>query len=483
VSGNPVRVHTFAQANFFQIMKVTVDIGREDYVLTFRQDTASNGDGHLWVGTLYDATDDEVWARFYEKDGLVKSVETSPNVTTQRATLTERIQEALSVYLGSRVSDLEQEESPDESEPMPYDPNKIKVRRDFHSIREAFWMIEEGRIDLNPEFQRYFVWDNAQKSQFIESLLLGLPIPLFYFSENVDLTFNVVDGLQRLSTIRQYMNNEFAIKGIERLGKEFNGKYFKADESAGIPAARALPAPMVRRIESTQLVVNVIEASSPIQVKFDIFKRINTGGKHLNHQEIRNCIATPMTRRLLHNMVYTDLFKKATSHSISEQRMDDQELALRFIGFWLARRGRAEYTGNMALFLNNLVDVLNSMKEKDLQPIASAFQTALLNCQHLFGEYAFRKCLPEHLQPGARRQAINKSLFTTWTVVLSDRDHRGEAEEGSLAWVQAEQLALKSTFYENITNRTNDRLIIEQVFKTVESIAKAQLRAKTLQLA
>lgn len=310
---------------------------------------------------------------------------------------------------------------------------------------------------------------------------MGLPLPLFYFSENIDLTFNVVDGLQRLTTIRQYMSNGFAIKGVERLGKEFNGRYFKADENAGILAAKALPAPMVRRIEGTQLVVNVIESSSPPQVKFDIFKRINTGGKHLNNQEIRNCVATPTTRRMLQEMVHNDLFREVTCGSISEIRMDDQELALRFIGFWLARRNRLEYTGNMTAFLNDLVDVLNGMKEKDLQPIARAFQTALLNCQHFFGEYAFRKCLPNHLLPGAHRQAINKSLFTTWTVILSDGDKREGGEQGSLARIQAEQLASKGAFYENITNRTNDRLIIEQVFKSVEAIVQAHLHPQALQ--
>ncbi|MFN0035036.1 MAG: DUF262 domain-containing protein [Saprospiraceae bacterium] len=462
-------------------MKVTVDVGSQEYALQFQQDATSNGTGQRWVGTLYAAANEEVWAWFYEKDGLAKNVEASPNITTKRAALVERIQESLVVYRESLVSELEQEGFSDESEPTPYDPNKIKVRRDFYSIREMFFMMEESSVDLNPEFQRYFVWDNTQKSQFIESLLLGLPLPLFYFSENIDLTFNVVDGLQRLTTIRQYMSNGFAIKGVERLGKEFNGRYFKADENAGILAAKALPAPMVRRIEGTQLVVNVIESSSPPQVKFDIFKRINTGGKHLNNQEIRNCVATPTTRRMLQEMVHNDLFREVTCGSISEIRMDDQELALRFIGFWLARRNRLEYTGNMTAFLNDLVDVLNGMKEKDLQPIARAFQTALLNCQHFFGEYAFRKCLPNHLLPGAHRQAINKSLFTTWTVILSDGDKREGGEQGSLARIQAEQLASKGAFYENITNRTNDRLIIEQVFKSVEAIVQAHLHPQALQ--
>lgn len=145
-------------------MKVTVDVGSQEYALQFQQDATSNGTGQRWVGTLYAAANEEVWAWFYEKDGLAKNVEASPNITTKRAALVERIQESLVVYRESLVSELEQEGFSDESEPTPYDPNKIKVRRDFYSIREMFFMMEESSVDLNPEFQRYFVWDNTQKS-------------------------------------------------------------------------------------------------------------------------------------------------------------------------------------------------------------------------------------------------------------------------------------------------------------------------------
>lgn len=459
-------------------MEVTIDIGSQEYRVHFIQDTAfNNSKGYLWIGTIQGTVGEDVKINFYEKDGLVKKVERSSNITTNGGTLIERIQESLTTYRELHVSDFDQEEDNEELEPSPYDPNKIKVRRDIRSIREIFLMLEQDKsIDLNPEFQRYFVWDNSQKSQFIESLLLGLPIPLFYFAENDDLTFNVVDGLQRLTTIYQFMRNEFPIKGLKRLDSEFNGKYFRIDEKKGITEKKVLSPPMVRRIEGTQLVINIIESVSPPQVKFDIFQRINSGGKHLNNQEIRNCIASPLTRKTLHSMAHTDLFKQVTGGSVSERRMDDQELALRFIGFWLVKNNRLEYSGNMTFFLNNLIEILNGMKEKDLQPIVKAFHISLLNCWHLFGEYAFRKCLPEHLSPGARKQAINKSLFTTWTVVLSFRDIRDETQEGILARIQAEHLELNGDFFRNVTNRTNDRVIIDSVFKTVEAIAQSQYK-------
>lgn len=459
-------------------MRVTVDFNHQEFELYFQQDAASsNGSGELWVGSLPDKSSDKVWVRFYTKDGLVTNLEVSPEITTHQAVLTERIEEALMQYRESRASEIEPDDDEYEiSDPTPYDPRRIKIRRDIYSVREIFEMMEEDRaIDLNPEFQRYFVWNNTQQSQLVESLLLGLPIPLFYFAENVDRTFNVVDGLQRLTTLHRYMRNEFPLKGLEHLGDEYNGKYFKPDASKGISIEKSLPRPMSRLIEKTQFVVNVIEASSPVQVKFDIFKRINTGGKHLNNQEIRNCVATPNTRRLLREMVHTDLFRQTTGGTDLAKRMDDQELAMRFIGFRLVRRSQLEYNGNMTNFLNSLVDTLNGIKEKDLQPLVNAFNIALCNCQHLFGKYAFRKCLPEHLEPGARPQAFNKSLFTTWMVVLSDRDVRDEAEAGGFAYIQAQELAAKGAFYENVTSKTNDKAIIAKVFEKVESIALTHL--------
>lgn len=457
-------------------MYVTIEINKQEYEARFQQDPV-NWKGSSWSSYLHKGTIDEAFVRFYEKDGLVNKLETSSNVTINKTVLVERIESALLQFREEQIAEIEpDDEKPTNTDPVPYDPQKIKVRRDFYSVREIFEMMEVDKsIDLNPEFQRYFVWDKTQQSQLVESLLLGLPIPLFYFAENTDRSFNVVDGLQRLTTLHSFMRNEFALKGLEHLGSECNGRYFKLDPGKGITAEKILPRPMSRQIEQTQLVVNVIEASSPTQVKFDIFKRINTGGKHLNNQEIRNCVATPATRKLLHDMVHTELFREVTGGSDLAKRMDDQELALRFIGFQLVRQDYIEYNGNMNGFLNALVDLLNGMKERELKHWVNSFEIALKNCRYLFGEYAFRKCLPEHLEAGARRQLINKSLFTTWMVVLSERDVRKEAKPGSFAIIQAEELAKKKELYENVTNKTNDRTIIEKVFEIVDSIASNHL--------
>jgi hypothetical protein len=229
---------------------------------------------------------------------------------------------------------------------------------------------------------------------------------------------------------------------------------------------------MARRLEGTQFVFNIIESSSPPQVKFDIFQRINSGGKHLNNQEIRNCVASKNTRKLLKELVDNQLFRETTGNSISAQRMDDQELALRFIGFTMVEQGLLVYNGGMTSFLNSVVEKLNGLSENAQKAYIGLFNTAMLNCQHGFGPYAFRKCLPEHLKPDARKQAINKSLFTIWSLTLSREDIRPLIKKEELAHIQAARFLQNNEFFQNVTNKTNDKSVIEQSLEEVKSITK-----------
>jgi uncharacterized protein with ParB-like and HNH nuclease domain len=135
-------------------------------------------------------------------------------------------------------------------------------------------MVKEGDLELAPDFQRKKVWGPVQKSRLIESILLRIPLPAFYFSSDEQGLLQVVDGLQRLSTINDFVNGKFVLNGLEYLQKDVGGKRFET-----------LPANWSRRVYSTQIIANVVDPQTPDQVKFDIFKRINTGGSPLNAQE------------------------------------------------------------------------------------------------------------------------------------------------------------------------------------------------------
>lgn len=140
-----------------------------------------------------------------------------------------------------------------------------------------------GDLNLHPDFQRNLVWDNFRKSRLIESILLRIPLPMFYFSQDDDGVLSVVDGLQRLSAIYEFMENKLVLKDLEYLDN-CNNKTYNKEENR-------IDDKYVRWFNMTQIVVNVIDPQSPPKVKYDIFRRINTGGRPLNAQELRNCLA------------------------------------------------------------------------------------------------------------------------------------------------------------------------------------------------
>ncbi len=164
--------------------------------------------------------------------------------------------------------DADEEEENESVKYNPYNPKLIRVDTKPFSIRQMNEMIETKDVDLSPDFQRGFVWnDITRKSRLIESLLLRIPIPVFYFAQDEEGLFQVVDGVQRLTVINSFMKNEFKLKNLEYL-VECNGKYFnKPGDKAG-----SLEDMYIRRIEQTQLFVNVIDPQTPGKVKYDIFK-------------------------------------------------------------------------------------------------------------------------------------------------------------------------------------------------------------------
>ena len=150
----------------------------------------------------------------------------------------------------------------------------------------------------------------------------------------------------------------------------------------------------MRRIEQTQLYLNIIDPQTPERVKYDIFRRINTGGKSLNAQEIRNCLEAPTTRNFVKELAKSEEFLTATRHSISSTRMADNEIVLRFIAFFLMDHdlyGQTPYKGDMDAYLNSTVELLNKLGQDKFEIIAFRFKAAMVNAHILFGKQAFRK--------------------------------------------------------------------------------------------
>lgn len=285
----------------------------------------------------------------------------------------------------------------------PFDPSKIKVDREPMSVFQVLRKIEIEEIILNPDFQRNFVWDHVRRSRLIESALLGLPLPAFYF-DGVDANrWTVVDGLQRLSTLRDFITlKNFRLQGLEYLSRTAEGKTF--DE---------LPRGMQRDLEETHITLFIIRPDTPPDVKFAIFYRINTGGLVLTPQEIRHALFQGQATTLLQKLADSNEFKQATDWGVNDTRMDARECVLRYLAFHLhsfEEYGKSDLNG----FLSNTMREINRLSKSEIIALEESFFDAMTKAYETLGRKSFRKFNPET----GRRGPVNKALLESWANAL-----------------------------------------------------------------
>lgn len=421
--------------------------------------------------------ENEIWLKGYIQDNIFVITDKNNDLNEDDVVLSSKLDKLVLDLIESEQSGTENTESELPEEHSPFNPEEIKVHAKSFSLRLISDMIDDQDIDLSPDFQRNFVWNTAQKSRLIESILLRIPLPMFYFSEDDEGRITIVDGLQRLTTIKEFMDNKFSLRNLEYLEESCGGKYYKTEDGKS-----GLDPKYFRWFNQTQFSVNVIDPSSPPKVKYDIFRRINTGGKPLNNQEIRNCLAANGLRDVLKEMVSLPEFKSATDNSIKPTRMDDQEIALRFILFYrfVENSGNIyEYNGYMDSSLDDLTEELSSQNYNELNRYISLFSNSMQNAEYLFGrKYAFRKVRPYDLNPTANKQLINKALFVSWSVILARFDHNQIINlniEQALLEPLAENILYDREFLNFLSYGTNGRNNLLYVFDKVQGIIENNL--------
>ncbi|MGJ1327473.1 DUF262 domain-containing protein [Sphingobacterium multivorum] len=338
---------------------------------------------------------------------------------------------------------------------VPFNPNDISINIVPRNIGQLVEMLEYDEI-LIPKYQRLpNLWDAKKKSRFIESLMLSLPIPLFYFDEGEDKKWRVIDGLQRISTLEHFIladkkddtlsgnNVAFRLQDLE-FRTEFNGKLWAE-----------LPKDVQRRISTNQVTINLIGKGTPDAVKFNIFSRINQGGIELAPQEIRTALFQGYRIDFLEELLSPDSaegqsFLKATDNSIPSKRQQDLDFITRFITFYLLNY--SAYEPDMDSFLTKgtkeiPIDIILQSDIKD------RFRKAMELAFNIFGRDAFRKSR----EVTDKRKPINKPLFEVISVsfakcsddtriaVLNDRENFIE---------QFRQIQQDDKFWSSITTGT-----------------------------
>ncbi|MGW1325057.1 GmrSD restriction endonuclease domain-containing protein [Streptomyces antibioticus] len=350
------------------------------------------------------------------------------------------------------ATDVEVEDAGgDTTQIQPWNPDQIRVNTSQFSLRNILDQIDEGSIELAPDFQRLRVWKSDQKSLLVESLLLQIPLPAFYFAEDTDGAFRVVDGLQRLSTLHAFVRGGEAGFALGKLDHLHDLKDLRFSD---------LPVPYQRRINNTQLIVNVIDPTTPRGVTYEIFKRINTGGTPLNGQEIRHCMSSPRSRDILHRMTHTEAFARATGGGLTDHiRMNDREMALRFAAFWLKGLETYQERPVMETFLMDATELLDDAKQvpdERVVELEAAFERAMSHAYLVFGEHAFRKW------PKGEdwRRPINRAMFESWSLALADPTLTSDdlrRRRAAVVSAARKRMTTDVTYLNAITSSTADR--------------------------
>ena len=348
--------------------------------------------------------------------------------------------------------------------PFPYDPNDVDIRQQQFSVDQLLRMIERNRIELWREeyYQRTSnSWNRGQKSRLIESIIMRIPLPMLYFDGSEE-PWKIIDGLNRLSTLYSFIHEEnWALQQLEFMSEFENYRFTE------------LPYKYQRAILESTLVAYVINPGTPDRVKLNIFQRINTGGKSLTPQEIRNAYYSGIAKDFIDRLSVSSEFLAATKDKISRNGMRDKEVILRFVAFY---KFIEEYQTPMTDFLDTVMDRISTFP--DLDDIEVQFKKSMKLCVEIFGDSAFY--LLDDM--GERKSfKINVALFETLTVnfaKLSDVEAEVILKERKKVFRSFTKLFQNKEFHQSISSSTSSKKAIFTRFHSVENVLNILLHGK-----
>ncbi|WP_420578117.1 DUF262 domain-containing protein [Ekhidna sp.] len=321
---------------------------------------------------------------------------------------------------------------------IPADKRKLNTETYDFTVSTIVEYISEKHIDI-PMFQRGYVWNRAQASRLIESLIIQCPIPVVYLSQNTDETLSVIDGNQRLTSISLYLNDEFPLTGLATY-PELDG--FRFSE---------LDPRFQRHIRNRTIRCIVILKDTHPQIKFDVFERLNTGSVKLNPQELRHGIYNGPLIETIEELSNNSQFKKATS-TTNDKRMKGEEMILRFFALhddW------QNYQKPMTTYLNNYAENNRFFDHENLNRLSRTFKSNFNKCIELYGEYTFKT-----FDEKRKRLKSNTALFDAQMIsmsIINPPIGRLEEIDKNRVIARLSELMNDEDFYGSLTKGTTDR--------------------------
>lgn len=319
----------------------------------------------------------------------------------------ENIDDKLEDEYGLDIPDSSTVDSQNEDEDYP---TEVRIEKAQFSLSHLDTLVNKRKqLKLDPDFQRGGgIWDYKKQRELVESILMGIPIPIIYLFETIDGTWQVVDGRQRITALLNYYSNIYALKDLKILkGDKYQNKKFK-DLDVRIQA----------RFEDYQIQCYIIQPPTSERIKYDIFDRVNRGGVRLNNQEMRNALYQGKSTDLLKSLANSDSFKEATENGIENSRMKDRYIILRLLSFfmlrenWFSDSSKTIEFKDLDDFLAKAMTYINlQMPDEKIVLLCQLFDDAMKKIKKYIGHDAFRYN-PRQGSKGVRRP-INMLLFET----------------------------------------------------------------------
>ena len=331
-----------------------------------------------------------------------------------------------------------------------YPIDTLLIRNETRTVHDVLRRIEREAFVMDPDFQRDFIWNLEKQSRLIESVVMRIPLPVFYLAEDDRGRLVVVDGLQRLTTFKRFVNNNLSLRLKDR--PELDAKKFEN-----------LPPKLQNRVEDCNLILYVIDAKVPERARLDIFERVN-GGVPLSRQQMRNCMYMGGATQFLKNEARTKAFLRATGGSLQTKMMRDREFVNRFCAFQILD---LEKYRDMDTFLADCLKEMNNRPEV-LPDLSFQLRTALENNFSLFGKHAFRK----HKLGQESRNVLNASIWDVMSTGLSRFSPQTVEANSAAAREAFYWLMGNEDFVDAITSGTSDVKQVKRRFELAADMFK-----------
>jgi Protein of unknown function DUF262/HNH endonuclease len=355
---------------------------------------------------------------------------------------------------------LDEEESVPEDQVEGADEGKVVIPQDAtvviekndRSVRELFTWHNEHELNLHPDWQRHYVWDKKRASNLIESIFMGIPIPVIYLSQTPEGKFEVIDGVQRLTSVFRFLSDEFSLVGLQSF-TELEGKRFSK-----------LPEERQRQIRNYTFRTFELAKNTSADLLFLIFERLNTGGLRLNEAEIRNCIFRGTLNNAIKKMAEGQDFRQCLNVKNLEKRMEDRGLVLRFLAFH--QRNYRTATNGLKDFLNKFFQENRNASEDTIRDFEKRFGHAMRCAKTVFGDAGFRLRKKYGRGSGEWTSRPNASVYQVIATSFVDKDHGLITRHADAILEEYMDILEDQQWIDAVTRSTGDQSNIRYAFET-----------------